>query len=134
MQCWCFVKVIKEKQGRAFRFLCSLLYWFVFLLVFFKYYGVCLWQVFKPSWKKTNTSLFFTSYFNSLVGLFCTVCTVTSYGNFSLVPVLLSIRCLLEDPNPDDPLVPELASLLKKNSTEYYRQVRQATLQYAVLQ
>ena len=46
----------------------------------------------------------------------------------------MAIRFLLEDPNPDDPLIPELAILLKKDPEEYYRQVREATLQYATPQ
>ena len=41
---------------------------------------------------------------------------------------------MLDDPNPDDPMVPDLAILLKKDPEEYYRQVREATLQYATPQ
>ncbi|XP_076459685.1 uncharacterized protein LOC143292897 isoform X1 [Babylonia areolata] len=48
--------------------------------------------------------------------------------------VLLSIRFLLDDPNPDDPLVPELGILLKKDPAEYDRQVREATRQFAIPQ
>lgn len=33
--------------------------------------------------------------------------------------VLLSICSLLTDPNPDDPLVPEIAHLYKTNKAEY---------------
>ena len=33
--------------------------------------------------------------------------------------VLLSICSLLCDPNPDDPLVPEIAHLYKTNKAEY---------------
>lgn len=50
------------------------------------------------------------------------------------LPVLLHIRYMLDDPNPDDPMVPDLAILLKKDPEEYYRQVREATLQYATPQ
>lgn len=48
--------------------------------------------------------------------------------------VLLGVRSLLDDPNPDDPLVPDIAALLKKNPDEYYRQVREAVLKYATPQ
>eukprot|EP00916_Digyalum_oweni_P012723 GHVL01020990.1.p1 GENE.GHVL01020990.1~~GHVL01020990.1.p1 ORF type:complete len:166 (-),score=12.63 GHVL01020990.1:1303-1800(-) len=48
--------------------------------------------------------------------------------------VLLCVRSLLDDPNPDDPLVPDIAALLKKNPDEYYRQVREAVLKYATPQ
>jgi ubiquitin-protein ligase len=39
--------------------------------------------------------------------------------------VLLSICSLLTDPNPDDPLVPEIAHLYKTNKAEYEK-VRRA--------
>jgi len=35
--------------------------------------------------------------------------------------VLLSICSLFTDPNPDDPLVPEIAQLLKKGASERRR-------------
>lgn len=45
--------------------------------------------------------------------------------------VLLSILSLLTDPNPDDPLVPEIAHLYKSNRAEYEMTARQWTIQYA---
>jgi ubiquitin-conjugating enzyme E2 D/E len=45
--------------------------------------------------------------------------------------VLLSICSLLCDPNPNDPLVPEIAHLYKTNLAEYNRTAREWTLQYA---
>ncbi|KAK7507679.1 hypothetical protein BaRGS_00001614 [Batillaria attramentaria] len=45
--------------------------------------------------------------------------------------VLLSVRMLMTDPNPDDPLVPELGSLLKTDPDAYHKHVREATLKYA---
>jgi ubiquitin-conjugating enzyme E2 D/E len=45
--------------------------------------------------------------------------------------VLLSICSLLTDPNPNDPLVPEIAHLYKGNREEYERQARLYTLKYA---
>ncbi|XP_029655580.1 ubiquitin-conjugating enzyme E2 11-like [Octopus sinensis] len=45
--------------------------------------------------------------------------------------VLLSILSMLETPNPDDPLVPEIAHLYKTNHREYERLARQWTSKYA---
>mmetsp|Transcript_3642 Transcript_3642/g.13004 ORF Transcript_3642/g.13004 Transcript_3642/m.13004 type:complete len:150 (-) Transcript_3642:1658-2107(-) len=45
--------------------------------------------------------------------------------------VLLSICSLLTDPNPDDPLVPEIAQLYKADRTKYETKAREWTLQYA---
>lgn len=45
--------------------------------------------------------------------------------------VLLSICSLLTDPNPDDPLDPEVARLYKSNYEEYVRVARDWTRTYA---
>lgn len=45
--------------------------------------------------------------------------------------VLLSICSLLCDPNPNDPLVPEIAHLYKSNKEEYERTAREWTARYA---
>jgi ubiquitin-conjugating enzyme E2 D/E len=45
--------------------------------------------------------------------------------------VLLSISSLLDDPNPDDPLVPEIAHLYKDNKAEYLMTAREWTNKYA---
>jgi ubiquitin-conjugating enzyme E2 D len=45
--------------------------------------------------------------------------------------VLLSICSLLTDPNPDDPLVPEIANLYKKDLTLYKATVRNYTQTWA---
>ena len=46
--------------------------------------------------------------------------------------VLLSICSLLNDPNPDDPLVPSIAELYIKNKELYIINARAWTLQYAM--
>lgn len=46
--------------------------------------------------------------------------------------VLLSITSLLTDPNPDDPFVPDIANLLKRNKAEYEANARAHTLRYAM--
>lgn len=45
--------------------------------------------------------------------------------------VLLSISSLLDDPNPDDPLVPEIANLCKTNLEAYKANARKWTKQFA---
>lgn len=45
--------------------------------------------------------------------------------------ILLSICSLLSDPNPNDPLVPDIANLLKSNSELYFQTAKEWTLLYA---
>ena len=45
--------------------------------------------------------------------------------------VLLSICSLLTDPNPDDPLVPEIAKLYKYKREEYNKEARDWVLKHA---
>lgn len=45
--------------------------------------------------------------------------------------VLLSISSLLTDPNPDDPLVPEIAHLYKTDRQQYFQTAREWTAKYA---
>ena len=45
--------------------------------------------------------------------------------------VLLSITSLLSDPNPDDPLVPEIAKIYKNNKAKHDENARNATIKYA---
>ena len=47
--------------------------------------------------------------------------------------VLLSICSLLVDPNPDDPLEPEIAQLYKKNRDRYNMHAREWTRKYAMM-
>merc|ERR1712222_124884 len=46
--------------------------------------------------------------------------------------VLLSICSLLTDPNPDDPLVPEIAHTYKNNRKQYEDTAREWTRKYAM--
>jgi ubiquitin-conjugating enzyme E2 D/E len=45
--------------------------------------------------------------------------------------VLLSICSLLSDPNPDDPLVPDIAKLYKSDRQKFNSVAREYTLKYA---
>ncbi len=49
----------------------------------------------------------------------------------SISKVLLSICSLLSDPNPDDPLVPEISELYKNNRELYNKTAREWTDKYA---
>lgn len=48
------------------------------------------------------------------------------------IQVLLSICSLLTDPNPDDPLVPEIAHMYKTDRTKYEATARSWTQKYAM--
>ena len=49
----------------------------------------------------------------------------------NICQILLSICSLLDDPNPDDPLVPEIANLYKMNIDKYKETARSWTQVYA---
>lgn len=46
----------------------------------------------------------------------------------TLTKILLSISSLLSDPNPNDPLVPEIAKLYKKDRKKHDENVRQSII------
>ena len=46
--------------------------------------------------------------------------------------VLLSISSLLTDPNPDDPLVPDIANLYKNDRKKYMENAREWTKKFAM--
>ena len=49
-----------------------------------------------------------------------------------MMQVLLSICSLLTDPNPDDPLVPEIAHMYKTDKNKYESMGRSWTQKYAM--
>lgn len=51
---------------------------------------------------------------------------------YFLTLVLLSICSLLTDPNPDDPLVPEIAHVYKSDRPRYEASAREWTRKYAM--
>ena len=50
----------------------------------------------------------------------------------TLDKLLLSICSLLTDPNPDDPLVPEIANIYKTNRQEFNMRAKEWTQKYAM--
>ncbi|KAB5564575.1 hypothetical protein DKX38_004629 [Salix brachista] len=52
--------------------------------------------------------------------------------NSEVLSVLLSICSLLTDPNPDDPLVPEIAHMYKTDRSKYETTARSWTQKYAM--
>ncbi|KAI8574122.1 hypothetical protein RHMOL_Rhmol01G0329700 [Rhododendron molle] len=53
-------------------------------------------------------------------------------GVSNMTQVLLSICSLLTDPNPDDPLVPEIAHMYKTDRNKYEATARSWTQKYAM--
>ena len=56
------------------------------------------------------------------------MCLMLMMGN----TVLLSICSMLTDPNPDDPLVPEIAHVYKTDRSRYESTAREWTRKYAI--
>ncbi|XP_018468620.1 ubiquitin-conjugating enzyme E2-17 kDa-like [Raphanus sativus] len=54
------------------------------------------------------------------------------WGGALISKVLLSICALLTDPNPDDPLVPEIAHIYKTDRAKYETTARSWTEEYAM--
>lgn len=54
------------------------------------------------------------------------------HSSADLTTVLLSICSMLTDPNPDDPLVPEIAHVYKTDRSRYEATAREWTRKYAI--
>ena len=54
------------------------------------------------------------------------------HGDTDVCTVLLSICSMLTDPNPDDPLVPEIAHVYKTDRPRYEATAREWTRKYAI--
>jgi len=61
--------------------------------------------------------------------LISTMCAKTTAD---VATVLLSICSMLTDPNPDDPLVPEIAHVYKTDRSRYESTAREWTRKYAI--
>lgn len=61
------------------------------------------------------------------------LCFLEQTGQLLTLPtVLLSICSMLTDPNPDDPLVPEIAHVYKSDRARYEASAREWTRKYAI--
>lgn len=68
-----------------------------------------------------------------LLFIYCTNSDITvCLPSCSCSQVLLSICSLLTDPNPDDPLVPEIAHMYKTDRAKYETTARSWTQKYAM--
>jgi len=83
---------------------------------------------FKPPKIKFKTPIFHPNI--NRTGDICLDTITTNWTPImSIGKVLLAICSLLTDPNPDDPLEPEIANLYKTNREEYNKKARIFTLE-----
>ena len=60
-------------------------------------------------------------------------CILTLILTLTLISVLLSICSLLCDPNPDDPLVPDIARIYKTDKAKYNNMAKEWTTKFAIV-